>query len=191
MDQNIISDITSTNNDLWEVYGNFQRKLDNVLNQIAELGLPPTNPDILKATDAGPGVGSNNLEVKYRDAEMARILNSDRVNQIYRARNDSGQNEAERSNACIGEVLVDGGSLKWKLYDALDGLTKDEKEVLSLEDIKKLKELTMECNAWEVAKEVAERTNHEPGPAGDFMQSFLTPKLQSWQKVNETPIKNQ
>ena len=37
----------------------------------------------------------------------------------------------------------------------------------------------MERNAWEVAKEVAERINHEPGPAGDFMQSFLTPKLDS------------
>ena len=128
MDQNIISDITSTKNDLWEVYGNFQRKLDNVLNQIAELRLPPTNPDILKATDAGPCVGSKNLEVKYRDAEMARILNSDRVNRIHRARNDSGKNEAERSNACIGKALVDGGSLKWKLYDALDGLTKMKKK---------------------------------------------------------------
>lgn len=33
---------------------------------------------------------------------MARILNSDRVNRIHRARDDNGQNEAERSNACLG-----------------------------------------------------------------------------------------
>lgn len=118
----------------------------------------------------------NNLEVKYRDAEMARILNSDRVNRNHRARNDSGQNEAERSNACIGEALVDGGSMKWKFYDALEGLTKDEKEALSLEDIKNLEELAMERNARKVAKEVAKRINHEPGPAGDFMHPFLTPQ---------------
>lgn len=33
----------------------------------------------------------------------------------------------------------------------------------------------MEKNAWTVAKNVAERINHEPGPAGDYMQAFVTP----------------
>jgi len=32
------------------------------------------------------------------------------VNRIHRLRDDSGQNEAERSNGCIGEALVDGGN---------------------------------------------------------------------------------
>lgn len=45
---------------------------------------------------------------------MARIFNSDRVNRVHRARDESRQNEAERSNACIGEALVNGGPLKWK-----------------------------------------------------------------------------
>ena len=69
--------------------------------------------------------------------------------------------------------------MKCKFYEALDGLTKDEKEALSFEDIKNLEELTMERNAWKVAKEVAERINHEPGPAGDFIHSFLTPERSS------------
>ena len=60
-------------------------------------------------------MGSSNVEVRYRDAEMARILNSDRVNRIHRARDDSGQNEAERSNACICEALGDGGAMQWKV----------------------------------------------------------------------------
>ncbi len=34
----------------------------------------------------------------------------------------------------------------------------------------------MEQNAWRVAKDVAERINHEPGPAGDFIQSHLSPQ---------------
>ncbi|KAL9987670.1 hypothetical protein ACROYT_G002015 [Oculina patagonica] len=114
---------------------------------------------------------------------MARILNSDHVNRIHRARDDSGQNEAERLNACIGEALVDGGAMQWKFHDALDGLTQDEIAALSLNDIKKRDELAMEQNelateqnACTVAQNVAEKINHEPDPAGDYMQSFLTPQ---------------
>ena len=169
------TDITVAGEHLWEVYGVLQRKVDQVVECINELKLPPVKTDILKNTDAGPGVGSSNVEVRYRDAEMARILNSDRVNRIHRARDDSGQNEAERSNACIGEALVDGGAMQWKFHDALDGLTQDEIAALSLDDIKKRDELAMKQNAWTVAQNVAERINHEPGPAGDYMQSFLTP----------------
>ena len=43
--------------------------------------LRPVKTDILKNIDAGPGVGSSNVEVRYRDVEMARILDSGRVNQ--------------------------------------------------------------------------------------------------------------
>ena len=121
-------------------------------------------------------MGCSNVEVRYRDAEMARILNSDRVNRVHRARDDSGQNEAERSNACIGETLVDGGPLKWKYHEALDNLTKEDIEELSIDDIKKREEETTEQNAWKVAKDVVDRIQYEPGPAGDFMQSFLTPQ---------------
>ena len=169
-----ISD-TTTGEALWEHYVVLQEKIDHVLKCIKELKLPPVKTDILKATDAGPGVGCSNFEVKYRDVEMARIFDSDRVNRIHRARDDSGQNEAERSNACIGEALVDGGSIKWKYHDAFDGLTKDEIKQLSVDDIKKREALSMEQNAWRVARDVAERINHEPGPAGDYMQSFVTP----------------
>ena len=65
--------------------------------------------------------------------------------------------------------------MQWKFHDAPDGLTQDEITALSLDDIKKREELATEQNAWTVARNVAERTNHEPGPAGDYMQSFLTP----------------
>ena len=118
---------------------------------------------------------SSNVEVKYRDVEMARIFNFDRVNRIHRARDDSGQNEAERSNACIGEALVDGGTMRWQYYKAFDGLTEEEIQALSLDDVKHREELAMEQKAWRVAKDVAERINHEPGPA-DFIQSHLSPQ---------------
>lgn len=174
LDQNIHAS-QLTGEQLWQVYGDLQRNMNQVLDCIKELQLPPVKTDILKNTDAGPGVGSSNVEVRYRDVEMARILNSDRMNRIHRARDDSGQNEAERSNACIGDALVDGGSLQWKFYDALGGLTQEEIKSLSLDDIKKREELAMEKNAWTVAKNVAERISDEPGPAGDYMQSYVTP----------------
>ena len=70
------------------------------------------------------------VEVRNRDVEMGRNLNSDCLNGIHRARDDSGQNEAERSNACIADALVDSGALRWKFHDALVGLTQDETESL-------------------------------------------------------------
>ena len=61
---------------------------------------------------------------------------SDRVNRIHRAPGDSGQNEAERSNAAIGDALVDGGALKWQYFGPFDGLT-TEVNNLSITDLKK------------------------------------------------------
>ena len=125
--------------------------------------LPPVKTDILKNTDTGPAVGRSNREVRYRD------VHSDCVNRIHRACDDSGQNEAERSNVCIGDALVDGGTLRWKFHEALDGLTQAEIESLSLDDIRKRKGLAM---TGMVAENFADRINHEPGPAGDYIQSF-------------------
>ena len=41
-------------------------------------------------------------------------------------RDNSGQNEAERLNACIGDALCDGGTLKLQIYKPLHGLSVDE-----------------------------------------------------------------
>ena len=61
---------------------------------------------------------------------------------------------------------------------ALDGLTQAEIASLSLDDIKKRKGLAMEQNSWMVAENIADRINHEPAPAGDYIQSFyfVTPR---------------
>ena len=67
-------------------------------------------------------MGCSNREVRYRDVD------SDCLNRIHRACDDCGQNEAERSNVCIGDALVDGGTLRWKFHEALDGLTQAEIE---------------------------------------------------------------
>ena len=51
-------------------------------------------PIISELTDAGPGVGVSNLEVKARFVELSKIQCTDRRVRIHRARDDSGQNEA-------------------------------------------------------------------------------------------------
>ena len=48
-------------------------------------------------TDAGPGLGVSNIAVRFRDAQLARMDNSDYRIQVHQARGDSGQNEAERA----------------------------------------------------------------------------------------------
>lgn len=164
---------TATKEQLRQMYEDLLTKIEQTQKRIKELNLPHVKTDVLKLTDAGPGVGCSNVEVRYRDAEMARILNSDRVNRVHRARDESGQNEAERANTCIGEALVDGAPLKWKYH--VDNLTKEDIEELSVDDIKKREE-AMEQNAGKVAKDVVDRIQHEPGPARDFMQPFLTPQ---------------
>ena len=82
--------------------------------------------------------------VRFRGIEITRIHSSDRVNRIHRAPGDSGQNEAERSNAAIGDALVEESALKWNYYGPLDGLSEDEVKNLSVTDLQKRENDCME-----------------------------------------------
>ena len=57
---------------------------DAAITFIKSLKLPPLCDHILQATDAGPGDGVTNIEVKYRDIEMPRINSWTHMNRIYR-----------------------------------------------------------------------------------------------------------
>ena len=92
--------------------------------------------NILGATDAGPGVGVSNVEVKYRDIEIARINGWTHLKRVHRASHDSGQNEAKRSNAAIGEALVTGQTIKWNYVQATDGLSNEQIDLLSIAEVK-------------------------------------------------------
>ena len=74
-------------------------KVSNACKQgleiISDLCLPPVKPRLADLTDAGPGVGVSNYEVRFRDAELARIHNSDYRVRCHRSRGDSRQGEAE------------------------------------------------------------------------------------------------
>ena len=91
---------------VWPQYAELILAIESIHQLIESFHLPSLCDDILDLTDAGPGVGISNLQVRYRDAEIARMHRSKRRNRIHRARNDSSQNEAERTNAAIGRVYV-------------------------------------------------------------------------------------
>ena len=77
-----------------------------LLDAMHKLKLPPVRPRIIESTDAGPGVGSNNFEVRFRDAEIALLHNSSIRSRIHLATDDQGQNEAERTNSYIGKYHI-------------------------------------------------------------------------------------
>ncbi|CAB3986840.1 RNA-directed DNA polymerase from transposon X-element [Paramuricea clavata] len=169
-------DTTENANCLWAHLEKVNVLCKTTITFIGSLQLPPLCDYILQATDAGPGVGVSNVEVKYRDVEMSRINEWMHMNRIHRAPHDSSQNEAERSNAAIGEALVDGRALKWEYFKPADIMNEEEFKKLTVAEIKKLEAETMERNAWKVSEEVVSRIDGEPGPAGDCMKAFVTKK---------------
>ena len=116
---------------LWNTMEDLLSGCSQYLSKIDCLNPPRRCCSILKTTDAGPGVGITNTEVRFRDAEIARSHSSDRVNRIHRTPGDSAQNEAERTNAAIGDALVDGSALRWEYSKPFDGLTIEEIDALS------------------------------------------------------------
>ena len=103
---------------LWEDFLNdILREAKFVLEHIIELKLPPVKPNWADLTDAGLGVGVSNFEVKFRDAEFARIHPSDYHIRVHCSHGDSGQNEAERTNSAIGDSVVDGSTIDWNFYE--------------------------------------------------------------------------
>ena len=124
-----------TGEQLQRVLNPVLEQCDEVLRRNACLRLPPVYPRLLELTDAGPGVGVSSAESRIRILEKARIHGNEKVLRIHRAREDSGQNEAERLNACIGDALCDEGSLKWQIYETLQGLSEEEVKSLSTTEL--------------------------------------------------------
>ena len=72
----------------------------------------------------------------------------------------------ERLNACIGDALCDGGSLKWQIYKPLHGLSVDEISSLTNSELETERKANMEKNAWAVAEVVVRCVDDAPAPRG-------------------------
>ncbi|XP_035690603.1 uncharacterized protein LOC118425678 [Branchiostoma floridae] len=163
----------STGNPLWQRYCEFVETCSNFLQSLNRLRLPPPCPQLLELTDAGPGVGVSNFEVRFRAAERARVHSTDLLCRVHRAREDSGQNEAERLNASMGDALCDGGTIRWQYFSPLHGLTEEEVSTMSTSDLEAHRQKMMEKNAWAVAEEVKLRIDQSPAPSKGKTQAFL------------------
>ena len=74
--------------------------------------------------DLGWGAATSQCSTEW--LKKILIHGYDKVLRVHRARGDSGQNEAERTNASIGEALITGETLDWEYYKRFEGLTKEE-----------------------------------------------------------------
>jgi hypothetical protein len=97
-------------------------------------------------SDAGPGVEVSNNEVKFRDAEMCRIFKSDYRIRIHRAREDSAQGEAERTNSASGDAICDGGAISWEYYKRFEHMTDEDIGQLTIQKLYNIN--SMKMNAW-------------------------------------------
>lgn len=96
---------TTTIQALWQKYEHVTERCKWLLNEMKQRGLPVSiRPRILLHTDKGPGVSVTNYEVKFRDAEIARLYNLDWQMRVHYAVNDPCP--AERTNACIGTCIA-------------------------------------------------------------------------------------
>lgn len=102
-------------------------EINSVLQAISDMNLPPVRPRWADISDAGPGIGCNNFDVRFHDAEFSKIHKFDYRICVHRSRGDSGQNEAERTNSAAGDALIDGGSLTWEKHKQFEEMS-DEQE---------------------------------------------------------------
>ena len=80
---------------------------------------------VLEWTNARPGVGVTNHNVKYRMSQLFRIINADYLIRLNLSNGDSGQNEVERIQGYMGDAICDGGSLQWEHRKLLEDITED------------------------------------------------------------------
>ena len=96
-----LATLTTTTEAIWQTYQHISEKSKWLLNEMKKRGLPVrVRPRLLLHTDKGPGVSVTNYEVKFRDAELARLYDLDWQMRVHYAVNDPCP--AERTNACIG-----------------------------------------------------------------------------------------
>ena len=166
----VLDDMSSLNGFclIWQRYQPLLSLAVTVID-MCETHFPSKKKIVAEFTDAGPGVGVSNFEIRFRMVEISRLHMTSRRTRVHRASGDSAQNESERTNACTGEALVDGGTLQWEHYTPQNTHTEDELNALTQEELEAEQESCMKKNAWRVCEDVCERMHMEPGPAGDLM----------------------
>ena len=127
----------------------FSEAIDHCMKleeRFEEFDFHPIKPQKADFTDADPDVSLTNTDVKFRDAEIAIIHNSNYRIRCHRSRGDNGQGEAERTNSAIGDALVDGATINWEHTKRFKGINEDEIQSMSLKEYENYEESRMQSN---------------------------------------------
>ena len=130
----------------------------------------------VELTDGGPGVGISNKDVQMRIAQRARILDADYLVRHHLANNDSSQNDVERCQGYVGDAICDGGSLLWEYRKPFDGLSDEEIEKMTVQELEEHELQRMEFNSYKVCEELTMRINGARAPGG-YMKCYTSQKL--------------
>ena len=133
-----------------------------LIETVNEFQLPGVKPRWFDNSDAGPGIGVTNFEVRFRDAGLTLLYRRDYGCRVHSARGCFGDNEAERTNSAVDDGIIDGATLQWERYPRFHNLTDDEIANLTIKEFDAHEEERMEMNAWWVAKELPNRIDGAP-----------------------------
>ena len=151
--------------------GEFKALCDTICDQVKRYpNRPVPYPNILEFTDKGPGAGVHNVEVQDFFVLVCKLLESDHRIRLHRASHGSAQNEAERTNAAIGEALTTGRPVE-PPADPFHGRTASQMDSMTLKAVEEHCLSWKMENTWRLAREVSGRIHDEPGP-GKHEQSL-------------------
>lgn len=80
--------------------------INQFLDRLQIYQFPKMKSRIVDLTDAGPGVGITNYEVQYRMAQEVILFNVDYYIRHHLAPGDSSQNEVERRQGYVGNIIM-------------------------------------------------------------------------------------
>ena len=168
--------------ELWVKQNNLIGLCNEAVELIATIDLPQMKSCVIDLCDAGPGVGITNEDVLYRVCTEFLICNTDYYNRIHLAPGDSSKNEVERIQSNVGDAVCDGGYLDFNYYPQFEGMSDEQLDRMSADDLEEYELKRMEKNALKVAAEVSSRIDGAPTIDG-FMKSYVSkdiPDLFFW-----------
>lgn len=157
---------------IWESTNTLSKLWDQSWRSILPF-VPVMKSRIHKFTDAGPGVGVTNHDVRFRIADIIILTNLDYYIRHHLANDDSSQNEVERIQSYVGDAICDGGPLKWEYKQPYEGFSNEQLNEISLDELESSELDRMKYNAFKVCDEL--RFHIEGAPAsGGFMKAYTS-----------------
>ena len=110
---------------LWETASKMIEDVKEILKCVKEV-TPTYKSRYLGWTDAGPGVGISNYDVKFRIAQRIKIINLDYFIRLHLSNGYSSQNTVERCQGYIGDAVCNGGPSEWEHKKFFDEASLDD-----------------------------------------------------------------